>query len=78
MIDKNVTVGDDFQYFEAPGKKNHCDTAPTPQVLLGYDSLQCLHNNTTDKTDQKLNPSGKEYLCFKTDGKKFRASQLSK
>ena len=46
--------------------------------MLGYYSLQGQHNGNTSRTYQKLPPYGKEYLCFKIDGKTARAAQCFK
>ena len=68
MLDKNVTVDYESKFLKPPGKDKHCATARSTKVLLGYDSLKYQKNNTTDMKGQKVIPSGKEYICFKTDG----------
>ena len=68
MLDTNVTVDYESKFLKPPSKDKHCDTARSTKVLLGYDSLKYQKNNTTDMKGQKVIPSGKEYICFKTDG----------
>ena len=64
MLETNVTVVYDSQYFVALRKNNHIDTAPRSQVELRYDIPQCKNNNTTHTICQKHPLPGKEYLCF--------------
>ena len=59
-------------------KNSHSVTSPSSHILLGYDSLQCQHNNIAHIPGQKLLPPGKEYLCFQMDGKSAHAAQCSK
>ena len=71
MIDTNVTVDDDSQSFETPGKK-HCKTEPMAQVLLGSDSIQHQQNNTACMTGLKLSSYEKQYICFQTDRNNYQ------
>ena len=47
MLYTNVTVDEKLQPFAASRKPNHSGTAPSSQVLLGYDILQCQKHTTT-------------------------------
>ena len=78
MLDASVTVDDKSRSFETPIKYNQSDTAPSVQVLLGYDTMKCQHNIITCMTIQKLPPSGKEYLCFQTDVRTSQTAHCSK
>ena len=59
-------------------EKNHSDTAPNAQVLLGYDSLKYKQNYTTNSPGQKIPPPWKEYIFFQIDGKNARAEYCAK
>ena len=59
MVDTNITLDENSQYFSTPRKYNHSETASRAQVMLGFDTLQCQHNNTSQITLQELSPYGK-------------------
>ena len=69
MLDMNITVVDDSQYFTAIIKYKHSDTEPIPQVDLDYNILQCNKNKKTNMKCHKNTIPGREYLCFQTDNK---------
>ena len=58
MLDMNVTVYYDSQYFETPRENNHSETAPKFHIVFGSDTLHFPHNSTTRMTGQKLPPYG--------------------
>ena len=74
MLEKDITVDDESQYFEIPRNHNHSDTASRSdtnmfdKVLVEPDTLQCQKHTTNFMQHQKLPPYGKEYLCFQTYG----------
>ena len=59
-------------------KNNHIVTAPSAQILLGYDSLKYQHKNIFHRPVQKLPPPVKWYLCFQMDGEISHAAQCYK
>ena len=59
MLDKNVNVDDNSQYFATPIYQNHSATAPSAQVFLLYDTLKYKQHIKTDMTHHKLPPFGK-------------------
>ena len=65
MLDINLTVDDNSQYFTTPRKHDHSSTVPSSKIPLVSDPPQCHHNITTYMTHQKVLPSGKEYIYFK-------------
>ena len=66
-LDTNVTVDENSQFFATPRKNNHSTTEPSTQVLLVSDTLPYQQNTTTHMIHKKLPPSGKYYICFRTD-----------
>ena len=84
MLDTYVTVDNKSQLFPTPMRQNHITTAPRSdqnmfdQVSLVYDTLLCQKYTTTHMNHQKISPSGKVYLYFRTDERPFRESQCDK
>ena len=78
MLDTNVNVNDDSQYFATPRKHNQIDTEQIYQVLLGSDLPKCKQNIKTHMTRQKIPPSVKEYLCCKTYRRTSRYAKCTK
>ena len=68
MLYPNSIIVDSLQSIENPIKNYHSATITSAWFILGSYSLKCQYKHTTHMTGQKLPPSGKEYLCFQTDG----------
>ena len=80
QVDNDAKNDGNSQYFVTPRKQNHSYTeihdtsTTTTQVQIKVHPCICQWIPSTPTTSLKLRPPGKEYPCFKIDGKNYRAA----
>ena len=80
MLDMDVTVDEKSQSLASPIKHNHSSSTPSTnqifyRAIFVPDKIKCQRYTTTHTPGQKLPPSGKEYICFQTDGINYRVAK---